>query len=268
MRLVCPNCTAQYEVDASLLPDEGTEVQCSACSTVWFPAGSSKGWHNAAPCAKAGSRAAPVAPSAGRPASRAFAAPPRGPGPMPRQATALRSRPKPLRSPIPLRQSLPTRPPRRARLTRLSQKCCAKKPNSKPRSARKKHPRWKCRKNLGFSGLSRALHIRAAGASRLPDIDDISSTLEPIDSGRGGAVWPAADAIGPQAQLSWRADPAYWAGMYHVRALLGCPYAGAISARPRCPARQLCRACRQGAAGCGQPDRRCAVIGLADTTAP
>lgn len=36
MRLICPNCDAQYEVDASLIPAEGRDVQCSACSHVWF----------------------------------------------------------------------------------------------------------------------------------------------------------------------------------------------------------------------------------------
>lgn len=36
MRLTCPNCAAQYEIDASLLPEEGREVQCSACGHIWF----------------------------------------------------------------------------------------------------------------------------------------------------------------------------------------------------------------------------------------
>ncbi|MDX5358954.1 MAG: zinc-ribbon domain-containing protein [Rhodobacterales bacterium] len=36
MRLICPNCDAQYEVDASLIPAEGRDVQCSACGHVWF----------------------------------------------------------------------------------------------------------------------------------------------------------------------------------------------------------------------------------------
>ncbi|MHA3976391.1 zinc-ribbon domain-containing protein [Halovulum sp. GXIMD14794] len=35
MRLVCPNCSSQYEVDASLFPEEGREVQCSNCEEVW-----------------------------------------------------------------------------------------------------------------------------------------------------------------------------------------------------------------------------------------
>lgn len=39
MRITCPNCSAQYEIDAALLPDEGREVQCSACGHVWFQDG-------------------------------------------------------------------------------------------------------------------------------------------------------------------------------------------------------------------------------------
>lgn len=36
MRIRCPNCAAEYEIDATLIPDEGREVQCSACSHTWF----------------------------------------------------------------------------------------------------------------------------------------------------------------------------------------------------------------------------------------
>lgn len=36
MRLVCPKCSSQYEVDISLFPDEGREVQCSNCEEIWF----------------------------------------------------------------------------------------------------------------------------------------------------------------------------------------------------------------------------------------
>jgi predicted Zn finger-like uncharacterized protein len=36
MRLICPSCGAQYEVDADLIPDTGRDVQCSACGNVWF----------------------------------------------------------------------------------------------------------------------------------------------------------------------------------------------------------------------------------------
>lgn len=36
MRLICPNCGAQYEVDDSLVPESGRDVQCSNCGHAWF----------------------------------------------------------------------------------------------------------------------------------------------------------------------------------------------------------------------------------------
>lgn len=36
MRIICPNCAAQYEVDADLVPEDGRDVQCSACGHTWM----------------------------------------------------------------------------------------------------------------------------------------------------------------------------------------------------------------------------------------
>ncbi|WP_164880998.1 zinc-ribbon domain-containing protein [Paenirhodobacter huangdaonensis] len=36
MRLICPNCGAQYEVDDAVIPEAGRDVQCSACGRLWF----------------------------------------------------------------------------------------------------------------------------------------------------------------------------------------------------------------------------------------
>ncbi|WP_417243909.1 zinc-ribbon domain-containing protein [Celeribacter sp.] len=36
MRLVCPNCDAQYEVDEKVIPENGRDVQCSNCGNTWF----------------------------------------------------------------------------------------------------------------------------------------------------------------------------------------------------------------------------------------
>ncbi|WP_424938830.1 zinc-ribbon domain-containing protein [Aliiroseovarius sp. S253] len=36
MRLVCPNCGAQYEVDDRVMPELGRDVQCSNCGHAWF----------------------------------------------------------------------------------------------------------------------------------------------------------------------------------------------------------------------------------------
>lgn len=36
MRLICPNCDAQYEVDDAAIPEAGRDVQCSNCGNAWF----------------------------------------------------------------------------------------------------------------------------------------------------------------------------------------------------------------------------------------
>jgi len=36
MRLVCPNCGAQYEIDDRVVPAAGRDVQCSSCGHAWF----------------------------------------------------------------------------------------------------------------------------------------------------------------------------------------------------------------------------------------
>lgn len=36
MRIICPNCDAQYEVDDDAIPSEGRDVQCSNCGNAWF----------------------------------------------------------------------------------------------------------------------------------------------------------------------------------------------------------------------------------------
>ncbi len=36
MRLICPNCDAQYEVSDTAIPVAGRDVQCSSCGHAWF----------------------------------------------------------------------------------------------------------------------------------------------------------------------------------------------------------------------------------------
>ncbi|MDP4033230.1 MAG: zinc-ribbon domain-containing protein [Pseudorhodobacter sp.] len=36
MRLICPNCDAQYEVSDDAIPEGGRDVQCSNCGHTWF----------------------------------------------------------------------------------------------------------------------------------------------------------------------------------------------------------------------------------------
>ena len=39
MRLICPNCSAQYEIAADMIPPDGREVQCSNCGSTWHQPG-------------------------------------------------------------------------------------------------------------------------------------------------------------------------------------------------------------------------------------
>ena len=35
MRLVCPRCGAQYEIDGAEIPAAGRTVECTACGNTW-----------------------------------------------------------------------------------------------------------------------------------------------------------------------------------------------------------------------------------------
>lgn len=39
MRLTCPDCEAQYQVDSALIPPEGRTVECARCGNRWHQAG-------------------------------------------------------------------------------------------------------------------------------------------------------------------------------------------------------------------------------------
>ncbi|WP_227268953.1 zinc-ribbon domain-containing protein [Roseobacter weihaiensis] len=56
MRLICPNCDAQYEVPDGVMPRDGRDVQCSNCGQTWFqkhPDAASEREEDAEPLAKA-----------------------------------------------------------------------------------------------------------------------------------------------------------------------------------------------------------------------
>ena len=36
MIVTCPNCKKKFQIDATLLPEEGRDLQCGSCSHVWF----------------------------------------------------------------------------------------------------------------------------------------------------------------------------------------------------------------------------------------
>lgn len=39
MRITCPNCQAQYDIDPAMIPEEGRDVQCSSCAHTWLEMG-------------------------------------------------------------------------------------------------------------------------------------------------------------------------------------------------------------------------------------
>ena len=36
MIITCPNCNKQFQIDNSLIPDEGRNLQCGSCNHVWL----------------------------------------------------------------------------------------------------------------------------------------------------------------------------------------------------------------------------------------
>ena len=36
MIITCPNCNKQFKIDNSLIPDEGRDLQCGSCESIWF----------------------------------------------------------------------------------------------------------------------------------------------------------------------------------------------------------------------------------------
>ena len=42
MRIICPSCETEYEVQASMIPAAGRDVQCSNCMKTWFQSGPTK----------------------------------------------------------------------------------------------------------------------------------------------------------------------------------------------------------------------------------
>lgn len=96
MRLICPNCGAQYEVPEDVIPDDGRDVQCSNCGDTWFqPSAQMQAQAEAAP--EEDSAPEQAAPSP---------APEREPDPVPPAEPEPQPAPEP--QPIPEPQPAPT----------------------------------------------------------------------------------------------------------------------------------------------------------------
>ncbi len=97
MRLICPNCGAQYEVADDVIPQAGRDVQCSNCGHTWFEHPGKS-----------------VADELGRPAEEGTApeqqaAPETAPEPTPEPETAPDPEPAPAQEPTPEPEDEPVR---------------------------------------------------------------------------------------------------------------------------------------------------------------
>lgn len=68
MRLMCPNCDAEYSVDDAAIPPSGRDVQCSNCGHAWFQLHPDAEREAERMDALFGAKAAPVAPASVAPA--------------------------------------------------------------------------------------------------------------------------------------------------------------------------------------------------------
>ncbi|MCL4190051.1 MAG: zinc-ribbon domain-containing protein, partial [Rhodobacteraceae bacterium] len=106
MRLTCPNCAAQYEVDDRLIPPGGRDVQCSACGHAWFfMAEAEEGALSAPPPRDAAARPAAPPPHTTAP-SPPRSAPPSAPAsapasPPPPASASAQPRPDEPAAPVP-----------------------------------------------------------------------------------------------------------------------------------------------------------------------
>ncbi|PVA07316.1 zinc-ribbon domain-containing protein [Thalassorhabdomicrobium marinisediminis] len=110
MRLICPNCGAQYEVGEDVIPDDGRDVQCSNCGHTWFetPGASAAAEARADPAAP---QPAPQAPPAPEPQPELTPKP--EPEPEPEAEPDPRPEPAPEPEPEPEPEPQPAPAPRR-----------------------------------------------------------------------------------------------------------------------------------------------------------
>ncbi|MCX7646081.1 MAG: zinc-ribbon domain-containing protein [Rhodobacteraceae bacterium] len=234
MRLVCPNCSAQYEVDASAIPAPGRDVQCSNCGHTWWqrpvaapaaaaePAEAGTAAPEAAPEAAAadgdGMAEAPApapapepafAPSAAEPlpapASAAAPRPPAGPAPAPDEDGAWPDEDEE-GAPPRISEAARNRPPRtldEAVLDVLREEAEREARARRSEGAPAAVPDAAFVATLGRGEGEREAAVRermeaiegidetarSRGNQRLPDVEEINSTLE----GRVATPPPAED---------------------------------------------------------------------------
>lgn len=194
MRITCPNCLAQYDIDDTLLPKDGREVQCSACDHIWFQTPGRP---------KAGSaRATEPAPE---PAGQADSAPAPAPATSPPEAEGVPPQDKPARKLDPavadvLREEAAFEDEQRRKE--------AEGLHSQPELGLMGSAPWPAAKQQPSDTADQAhdaSDTSARTAHSFPDIEDVSATLEPVDTRRRqGSAEDAQDYALPQTAQARR----------------------------------------------------------------
>ncbi|MGQ0609757.1 MAG: zinc-ribbon domain-containing protein [Paracoccaceae bacterium] len=187
MRLICPNCDAEYEVEAELIPDTGRDVQCSNCG---------HGWFQLSPEAEALALAAggeprsapPPAPAPERPASP-------GPDPDPEDAADTPSdgaMPPPMREIDPsVLEVLREEAERETRARRQEAAPLEVQGEMGLETAASGRDEQQARQSRLRAVEERALSASGARRQTLPQVETITATLDPRTGG-AAAEGPAA----------------------------------------------------------------------------
>lgn len=194
MRITCPNCLAQYDIDDTLLPKGGREVQCSACDHIWFQTPSR-----------------PKAESA-----RAIE-----PAPEPAGQAETEPAPSPAISP-PETEDAPPQDKSARKLDPAVADVLREEAAFEDEQRRKEAEGLHSQPELGLMGGApwpaakpppsdpanpehEASDVSARTAHSFPDIEDVSATLEPVDARRRqGSAEGAPDHTLPQTAQARR----------------------------------------------------------------
>ncbi|TVP72969.1 MAG: hypothetical protein EA339_04870 [Rhodobacteraceae bacterium] len=213
MRIVCPNCNAQYEIDAALLPPEGREVQCSGCGTVWFQSSDDTGPQQPVSGPEQPPEPSPPAPSEAEPEAQTERAPEPSPDP------ELAAPPSP-----PIEEDAPSTTAVISAPKAVDEKVLGilreeaafeSRQRERDKSALETQPQlgilgaspWpstaplnKERASVGAvrDGHTPPKDTSSENSPAFPDIDDISATLEPM--GRGRKFSPAPNSAASVTQ--------------------------------------------------------------------
>lgn len=219
MRITCPNCLAQYDIDDTLLPKDGREVQCSSCDHVWFqtpirkkaesprpedsppePAGPAK------PAAAATPKSAPAPKASPSDSQITSATPPwqSPPPPQPEDDAPAPPSDKPARKLDPAVADVLRK---EAAFEEQQRRKEAEGLHSQPELGLMGGAPWPAEKTPPTEAERKhdATDATAHNAHNFPDIEDVSATLEPVDARRRqGRAESAQDFALPQTAQARR----------------------------------------------------------------